>query len=179
MDQCHTIFQYIRKNGPLWLPGIPSANQNAKRHPFWSSLQCQGPEATEREGQESQAQDQFFQLGVRYLRQVAATWRMNTKTRGLPQPQICLRQDLSMQQGKGQGLRVAPMEGRGGAGGATPRLTFPPLPYSPVILSAKALRYPLSQTHELGPSQSSSPTSICFLPPSPPLLIFPFVSETM
>lgn len=114
-----------------------------------------------------------------YLRQVAATWRMNTKTRGLPQPQICLRQDLSMQQGKGQGLRVAPMEGRGGAGGATPRLTFPPLPYSPVILSAKALRYPLSQTHELGPSQSSSPTSICFLPPSPPLLIFPFVSETM
>lgn len=57
--------------------GIPAANQNTKRHPFWSHFSPEPrPWATEREEQKSQAQEQFFQLRVGDYRQVAM-WRMN------------------------------------------------------------------------------------------------------
>lgn len=59
-------------------------------------------------------------------------------------------------------------------------LPAPLITCPPVLLSAEALSYPLSQTHALGLSQGSSPTSFASLPPIPSsFYLFPSVFVTM
>lgn len=70
------------------------------------------------------------------LRQVA-TWRMNTKTRGLPQPR-----SSAMQQGKGAGSEGGSRGRQRWSKGATPGLAFPPRPCSHVPYLLKPLDIP-------------------------------------
>lgn len=63
--QGYSILLGIRKSGPLWLPGSSVSQLELHKSSIPSGVaspQCQGPEATETEEQESQAQDQLSQL---------------------------------------------------------------------------------------------------------------------